>query len=265
MSEQQDRDAALREIAKKQVVYRIAGMDALPVRRDIQYHASLPMDVYYPPEPRGARVPATVIAFGFPDPEGRIRMFGPITSWARLIAASGSAAVVLGTASPADDLLEALGYLRANAASLGLDERRIGLFATSGNAPVALATLMNDRTLACAALLYGYTLDLDGTTAVADAARQFGFANASAERSLDDLPPTVPLLFVRAGRDQFQGLNAALDRVVSAALARNLPVALVNHPTGAHGFDLDEDTPASRRVIGDVLAFLRGHLLDESR
>src|SRR5207302_11035843 len=87
------------------------------------------------------------------------------------------------------------------AAALGLGDQRIGLFASSGNVPVALATLMRDRALACAALLCGYTMDLDGSTAVADAAREYLFSDACAGKSVDDLPDTVPMPLVRAGRE----------------------------------------------------------------
>jgi hypothetical protein len=153
-----------------------------------------------------------------------------------------------------------LRHLRADAAALGLDVDRFGLFATSGNVTVGLSTLMRDRRLKCGALLYGYTMDMDGSTAVADIARQFGFVNACAGKSIDDLPADVSILFVRAGREQFPGLNAALDRVIERALARNQPLYLINHATGAHGFDLDEQTALSRGIVQQVLAFLQLHL-----
>ena len=68
------------------------------------------------------------------------------------------------------------------------------------------------------------------------------------------------MLFVRAGRDQFPGINEALDSVIAGMLTRNLPFTLINHATGAHGFDCDEDSDASRGIIRQVLAFLRFHL-----
>jgi len=103
-------------------------------------------------------------------------------------------------------------------------------------------------------------MDDDGATAVADMSRQAGFVNACAGRSVDDLPDSVPMLFVRAGRDHFPGINDALDKVIAGALRRNLPFTLVNHATGAHGFDVDEDTDVSRAIVRQVLAFLRFHL-----
>jgi hypothetical protein len=259
MSEQDEREAKLREIAKKQVVYRLPGMDAVVVRNTAYktLDAEMAMDIYYPVQPEAAqRVPVVVMPFGYPDPQGQIRRYGPVTSWATLIAASGMAAVIYGASEPAEAVHSVLQHLRANADALGLDGQRIGLFSTSGSVAVALSALMRDPGLTCAALLYGYTMDFDGSTAVADVARQFGFVNACAGKSVDDLFAGVPLLFVRAGLDRFPGLNDALDRVVSRALARNLPLTLVNHATGAHGFDLDEDNDLSRDVVATVLRFL---------
>jgi hypothetical protein len=103
-------------------------------------------------------------------------------------------------------------------------------------------------------------MDMDGSTTVAEMSRQLGFVDACVGTSVDDLPVEAAILFVRAGRDQFSGLNAALDRVIRRALARNLPLSLINHAAGAHGFDLDEHTAIARGVVQQVLAFLRLHL-----
>lgn len=102
-------------------------------------------------------------------------------------------------------------------------------------------------------------MDLDGSTAVADMGRQAGFVNAYAGKSVNDLPDDVPMLRPSGSR-QVPGLNESLDRVIARAPARNLPFTLTNHATGNHGFDLDEDTDMSRRIVQQVLAFLRFHL-----
>lgn len=263
MPNQSDREAILREIAKKKVVYHPAALDAVRVRRDLTYQstcgANLLMDVYYPPDVRGP-VPVVVIPLGYPDPDAGVRRYGPFTSWAGLIAASGMAAVLYGSTAPADDVHALLRHVRERADSLELAIDRIGIFAGSGNVAVALSALMRDRQLTCAALLCGYTMDLDGSSSVADASREAGFVDACAGRSPDDLPDDVPMLFVRAGRDRFAGLNEALDTVVVRALARNLPIALINHATGDHGFDLDEDSDTSRGIVRQILTFLCVHL-----
>jgi dienelactone hydrolase len=264
MSEQTEREAMLREVAKKRVVYVAPGMEALPVRRDLTFRSTsgteILMDVYYPSLSPDKPLPLVLLPLAYPDPTARVRAYGPLTSWAQLMAASGMAAVVYGTEAPEEDVHALLRHLRAEAATLALDVDRFGLFAASGSVTVGLSTLMRDGCLRCGALLYGYTMDMDGAATVADMSRQFGFVNACAGKSVDDLPDHVPILFVRAGRDQFPGLNAALDRVIERAVARNLPLSFINHAAGAHGFDVDEQTATSRGIVQQVLAFLRLHL-----
>src|SRR5258708_5867306 len=72
-----------------------------------------------------------------------------------------------------------LRHLRYHASRLGIDETRLGVWASSGNVPLALSILPDG--IRCAALFYGYTLDLDGANAVAEGARMFRFANPGAE------------------------------------------------------------------------------------
>jgi hypothetical protein len=57
--------------------------------------------------------------------------------------------------------------------------------------------------------------------AVASAASQFGFLNpcATDADALDKLPQHLPLLIVRAGRDQMPHLNESADSFVQQSLA----------------------------------------------
>jgi len=108
-------------------------------------------------------------------------------------------------------------------------------------------------------LLYGLMLDLDGSTNVAEAAKQFRFVNPCAGKSVDDLPKDVPMFIVRAGQDN-PGLNEALDRFMAKSLDRNLPITFVNYPAAPHAFDLLLDSESSREIVRQTLAFLRFHL-----
>lgn len=65
---------------------------------------------------------------------------------------------------------------------------------------------------------------------------------------------------VRAGRDDFAGLNATIDAFVAHALALNRPVSLVNHDSAPHAFDIADDSDVSREIIRQIIAFLRFHL-----
>ena len=262
------------EIAKKAVVYQIPGTDGVSIRRDVPYRTTdagaLTMDIYYPPDAKdGARIPAVVFVIGFSD-LGAERLMGckfkemeSYISWGKLAAASGLAAITYTTTDPATDVRALFAHFRRNAASLGIDGDRIGVWACSGNVPLALSVLMQESReyLKCAVLCYGYMLDIDGSTAVADASKKFGFANPCAGKSVDDLPPEMPLFVVRAGRDETPHLNETIDRFLVHALACNLPITFANHPAAPHAFDLFHDSELSRESIRQILAFMHFHLL----
>ncbi|HJR08735.1 MAG TPA: alpha/beta hydrolase [Pyrinomonadaceae bacterium] len=264
-------------ISKKVLVYRISGMDDVKVQRDVEYSVTdecvLTLDIYYPPDSPesggGARLPAVVFVAGFTDAgfEANVgckfKEMASNVSWGRLTAASGLAAITYTNREPATDLSALLRHVRHNAGALGIDADRIGLWASSGNVPLALSALMQEDSeyLKCAVLCYGYTLDLEGSSGVCDAARMWGFANPCAGRGVNDLPRALPLFIARAGQDALPRLNETLDRFLCAALAHNLPVTFVNHADAPHAFDLLHDSETSRQIIKHILAFLRFHLL----
>lgn len=270
MSEESRQD----HISQRIVVYRMPDAEAATVRRDVEYAATeaggRTMDIYYPPAADSeSAIPAIVIVAGYPD-HGfekavgcKFKEMGAVVSWGRLIAASGMAAITYANRDPAADLEALLHYVRRNAVSLGIDGKRIGVWASSGNVPLALSRLMEETgdDLKCAVLCYGMMLDLGGTTSVAELAAQFGFSNPSAGKSVGDLASDIPLFIVRAGRDEFPHLNETIDRFLAEALICNLPITFVNHPTAPHAFDLLEDNEASRETIRQMLAFMRFHLL----
>jgi hypothetical protein len=268
MSQNSQRD----QMSKKRVVYTIPNMEAVPVRRDEQYRLTdagpLTMDLYYPPDSRaGGRTPAVIFVTGFSDLGAekmlgsKFKDMGSFVSWAQLVAISGLVGITYANSEPGD-VYEVLHHVQQNAASLGIDGNRIGIWACSGHGPNALSVLMEHGRdgLTCAVLAYPYTLDLDGSTRVADGATQFRFVTPPAGKSVNNLPPDLALFIARAGRDQMPGLNDALDRFIGAALAVNLPVTVMNHATAPHAFDLFDDTRTSRDIVKHVLAFLQFHL-----
>lgn len=274
-------------ISQKRAVYRIAGMERAIVRKDIVYRTTdagpLTLDLYSPADTLdGARTPAVILVAGYND-VGYEKMLGcrfkemaMSVSWAQLIAASGMSAIAYTNREPAADLDALLEHVRQHAGALGIDESRLGVWACSGNVPLALSVLLRSTKtpgpkgpglqdeardgLRCGALLYGYLLDLDGATGVAEAAQMFRFTNPNAGRSLDDLPPDLALFIVRAGQEQFPHLNDSIDRFLASALALNRPMTVVNHATGPHSFDLLQDSEASREIIRQILGFLRAQL-----
>jgi len=265
-------DQKVHEIATKTVLYTLPGMDGVEVRAGVEYHRTsdgpLTMDLYYPPRREaGAALAAVIFVTGYPDPGARrmlgcaAREMGSYVSWARLVAASGMAAIAYENAQPGD-VTAVFEYVGTNAAALGIDAARVGVWSCSGSGPMGLSVLMQDGSHAprCGALLYPYTMDLENAAGTAAAAKQWGFANACAGKSVATFPEDRPLFVARAGRDQMPGLNDTLDAFVLAALRRNLPITITNHATAPHAFDLFDDSDATRNTIEQVLAFFRFQL-----
>ncbi len=255
------------EMTKKGLLYPMPPADAVSIRRDLAC-GPMAFDLYRPADaPPDARPPVVIFVSGYSDAGlqaflgCKLKDWESYIGWGRLAAASGLTAITYSTNNPAADLPALLQHIRSNASSLGIDETRIGLWACSGNGPMALSMLIEDAGLRCGVLAYAYTLDLDGATHVADTAKTYGFANPCAGKSVADLPPHTALFLARAGQDQLPHLNEGMDRFVTQGLARNLPLTVTNHPEGPHAFDLLHDSETTREVIRQIVAFLRFHLL----
>lgn len=244
------------EVARKTAVLELPGMEAIEVTRERPYGAGGTFDLYSATFPKPA--PTVVFVYGFPDPRFAqgLRTMGAYTSWGRLLAASGMNAVAYSYREPVADLAALLAHLRENAGALGIDTSRLGVWAASGNVPTALHLLMTQPADAfrAAVLLYGYMLE------VPQAAEQFGIGAPARGRPIGDLPPSLPLLVVRAGQDQTPALNGSLDAFVRLALERDLPLSVINQAGAPHAFDLFDDSERARVTIREILRFLRERL-----
>jgi len=248
------------EIATRKILLELPGMDAVTRATSIFTGADgqpLPLEIY---QPIGVTIPspAALIVEGYPDP-GFAKFLGCrfmemawSVSLARLIAASGLAAITYSNREPVADLDALLDHLAANGPALGVDSGRLALWATSGHGPLALSRLPR---AACAVLSNPFACDLAPATEVAHAAATFRFVAPAASWPIDR-----PLFIVRSGRDEMPGLNASLDRFVTHALAQNAPLTLVNHPEAPHSFELFHDSEMTRLLLRQALAFLKSSL-----
>src|SRR4030042_3448151 len=97
------------------VAYELAGMKDVIVKKDIPYlktsDSTLKMDIYYPPNfDFKSKIPTVLIIYGYTN-NGQIKAVGKqlrkwsaYTSWCKVIAASGMAAIVYETVNPENDL-----------------------------------------------------------------------------------------------------------------------------------------------------------------
>ena len=68
--------------------------------------------------------------------------------------------------------------------------------------------------------------------------------------------PLPPMFVARAGLDD-ASLNAGLDRFVQLALKNNASIEVLNHATGHHGFDIEDNNDRSREILKRTLEFLK--------
>ena len=220
------------EVATRPVLYELPGMASVHVTYEEFSGADgepLPMAVYHAIAPLSDPVPVVLLVEGYPD-RGfqahvgcRFMDMEWTISMARLMAASGLTAIAHSNRDPLPDALALLDHVSARTA-------KVGIWATSGHAPVALAAAAKAT---CAVM----------TTPV-----------------VKDVCPAIPLFLARAGRDETPGLNAALDTLVARAIADDRPVTLVNYPGAPHAFELSLDTSETRRILQQGIDFLKAHL-----
>lgn len=226
------------------VVETVPGMDKVAVKTVVYKTVAdrqLEMDVYAPPGHAAGPRPAVVFVNGVGDFPGqrKVRTWGQYTTWPRLVAARGMAAITFDARGGEDnvaDVGDALAYVRNHGRELGLDPSRLAAWACSANVRSALAVLMQP-----------------GPAAVEAAVLYYGNGDPA------ELRGDLPVLLARAGKDRPQ-MNAMLDQLSARAVQANAPWTILNVPGGHHAFDVLDDTEESRTAIRATLAFLESHL-----
>jgi acetyl esterase/lipase len=213
-------------------VLKLPGMEKVDVRTGLRYDGERTLDLYRPPNAH-ATWPLVIFVNGVGLPD--LKDWGQYTSWPRLAASRGMAAITYQTngEGAAAQTAALLKYVREHASELKIHPDRIALWACSANVRVATA-LIAEQDFRAAALWYGIM-------------------------SNPPKRPDIPVFVVRAGLDT-PAINDSIDRWVAQAVALEAPVTLISYPQGPHGFDVLTDTPESRAIIGQTLDFLHFHL-----
>lgn len=260
----------------QRLVYRLPGMAAANVRRDLAYReadaASPRMNVYQPPNlAPGARLPVVLFIHGGPIPAAPVLQptdWGIYISYGELCAASRLIGVTFNhrfydpaqLEQAAGDVRAAVDYVRANAGELQIDSSRLAVWAFSGGGPL-LSSFLRERLdyLRCLAASYAV---LDLRAYLGDAAANVPGAlldafSPAANLNVDSA--ALPMFIARAGLDA-PAINASIDLFVQKALAANAPLELLNHPQGHHGFDTLDDDARTHEITARALEFLKTHL-----
>ena len=216
----------------------------ITIQKDIVYRSDgdlrLAYDLYRPAK-ISAVVPVVIFVNGIGAPW--MRGHAQYTGWAQAVTARGLAGITMDSreATVDDDVRAVIAHLTANANPMGLDASRVALWSCSANVRRGLPLAQSLGAPVRSAVVY------------------YGTAEQPAYRR------DLPVLFVRAGQDG-AGLNRGLEAMVAKALADNAPVEAINVAAGVHGFDVRDDTEATRATISQTLDFLaktlRGPFLD---
>jgi acetyl esterase/lipase len=263
------------EIVRMRVVHVVPGMDKVVARRNMVYRTvgeqRLEMDAYVPPGLAEAeRRPAVVFVHGGPvAPQLRPKDWGGYVSYGELTAASGLVGITFNHRfydperpdEPAADIAALIEHVRANARTLHVDPDRLAVWAFSGGG-LFLGPFLAERPPCVRAVVSYYaTLDIQALqpgqpdTMGAEMRRRFSPVAHLGPGSR----PLPPILVARLGQDN-PLLNETVDRFVREALLRNVPLDLLNHPEGHHGFDVLDDDARSREIIARTLEFLKARL-----
>ena len=231
------------------------------VRESISYAGGDRVFDIYLPERVEEPAPVVVLVTGYPDLdfEERVGMkqmeVQSFRGWAKLLAASGMAAVIYSNVEPVEDVFTLLDFLRCEASELRIDPARIAVWSCSSNVPNAINVLHKDSTVRCATFLYGYMLDTTDSSVLQETAQSFRFANP--HKGMKNFPENTPILVIGAGKDEFPGLNESIDNFEAEAVARNSPVSVIRYPEGVHAFDILDDSQRSIEIIKLCIGFLR--------
>ena len=232
--------------AGRDVVLQIPGMHLAKVQRNLTYKPYLQLDVYRPRAAKG-RLPAVLFFHGRTSADSP-KDWGQYVGWGQLAAASGLAGVTVNHMDDPADVAAAVRYVRRNGAKLGIDGTRLCVAGFSAGAGTAMLAALNGSvpSLRCAVSYYG------------PLAARYQQTSPLAHLRAD----SVPTLVTKAGRDN-AALNRSIDAFVAKARRLRVPVDLLVHPTGLHGFDVNGPGTRTEAIMRRTLAFLRAHLRAE--
>jgi acetyl esterase/lipase len=269
--EEPQQQKSLADYVNPPIVYSVPRMNEVKIIKDLTYkkdgELELKLDVFQSPDLKvGERRPVVFFIHGGTPLENRPKDWGIFQSWGKLVAASGMTAVIFNHQNDfvlgESDMFTALEYTRKNAADLGVDENRIAIVAYSAGGPLLSGVLRQKP---------AYVKALGSFYSLLDTAEWKSQAKGMSEEKLRhysvllNLKPCAPPIFVAsAGRD-FPEFKTATARFIAEALKQNTAIELLNHPTGVHGFDNQNNDARSKEIIRRFIEFLQRNLLADSQ
>jgi dienelactone hydrolase len=228
------------------------------------------MDIYYPPEfDFKSKIPAIIIVLGYPDMAGEkligseFKNYIQFVSWCKIISASGMAAIAYESSNPEQDIISLSNYLKTNEDKLKIDNSKIGAYTCSAHTPTTITTILNgsNNIFKCAVVYYGFflTSDFKYLSQIDTLSQNMGFKTPRLSEP-DAWKKDIPIMIIRAGKDNVPYINQTLASFYDKALNQNLPITLINYSNGVHGFDAYNDNETTRQIIKTTIEFWKFNL-----
>ena len=266
----------IKSFAGKPLVYTVQAVDKVEVRRDLVYKRvgsqDLKMDVYRLATNTRSLPAIIFIHGGFLPVNLRTepKDWEIFQGYGSVVAASGFIGIAfnhrlyeswMSLENSTSDLADLIAYVRKNADTLGVDADRIALWSFSAGGPLLASALRQPEPYIRCIVSYYSLLDLQHT-------ERESRGTLSDQALLDYSPlhqlelqsmPVAPMFVARMGHDM-PNINDSVDRFIPVALLKNVDLTLINDPEGHHGFDIEDNTDASREIIRETVEFLKIHL-----
>lgn len=264
------------DMLKNRVVFAILDMENDCSIKELVYKTAgsheLKMTVYIPKKlSTEGTAPGVIFIHGGPFPSDITMLpteWGQYISLGQLAASYGFIGVTFHhryhelnlIKESAQDVEDAIQYLRLNADTFHLNRDELCLWAISGGGIHLSPTFRKKPHYIKCIIAYYARLDLRGIKEVEqilDRETLYNFSPVMALKNAKSL--SIPIYLVRAGLDK-PDLNYSIDKFVEIALSKNVPIDISNHAEGRHAFDILDDQPRSREIIKRTLNFIRSNL-----
>jgi acetyl esterase/lipase len=223
----------------RELALQVPDMHLTAVKRDVEYARpngrSLALDVYRPKDATPDQQLAAVLLVHGTTSAPSPKDWGAYVGWGQLLAAHGLAGIPFNHRGGEADVRTALAFVRAEAATLGVDPRRICVASFSGGVPLGFRVALRDARIRCV----------------------LGFYGAPTTRLLRRGGP--PVFVAKAGLDS-STINNAIAAFKRRAVQLRAKVRVVTHPRGVHGFDVRNHDARSRAILRQAISFTRSHM-----
>lgn len=255
------------------VVFTVLEKPKVKVTNDLPYTTSSEpyrkLDIYQPDNRNDKKkLPVVIFIHGKTPIETDPKNWGSYKSWAELATAKGFISVTFthSLAIPGKsiedagtDLLAVLDYVKSKHSLYNIDTTRIALLAYSAGVPLLSEALIHRlQNVKCLVGFYGF-MDMTNID-MWKSESQSTLSKFSLINYISSDKKFPPLFIARAGKEHNKGLNETMDPFMVKANNANLNLTFMNHATGVHGFDTQNDDDRSREIIESVFTFLQYHL-----